>query len=179
MDLHEFKGGDMYFNESIPPEVLDLLADAAGRYAEGGAEQPLLKACAKAPDSLTVLVALYRFYYYQHRYQNALNTASRAMALVSKKLNWPESWQDINLMALGYGVLESMTLVRFYLLSLKGAGYLNLRLGNLEAGRAMLEKVVELDTQDRLGALMLLNVVEGYQRRVDANFGKLSLAASS
>jgi hypothetical protein len=73
--------------------------------------------------------------------------------------------------------MQSMTLVRFYLLLLKGAGYLNLRLGKIDKGKTILEKVVELDTQDRLGALALLNVVESYQRKVDSNFGNLTLVS--
>jgi len=175
MDLHEFTGGNMYFNENISSEVLELLAIASDAYAEGGAEQPLIMAYGRAPESLTVLVGLYRFYYYQRRYQNALEVADRMMGLASKKLNFPESWEYLDMTVLGYGVMQSMTLVRFYLLSLKGAGYLNLRLGNIDVGTTMLEKVVELDTEDRLGALALLNVVESYQRRASSNFGKLAL----
>ena len=68
-----------------------------------------------------------------------------------------------------------MTLVRFYLLALKGAGELNLRLGNMDLGIQMLEKVVELDSEDRLGVTALLNTVEGYRRRKNANFGKLTV----
>ena len=179
MDLHEFTGGEMYFNESISADVLELLAKASLSYEEGEAEKPLLQAQADAPESLTVLVALYRFYYYQHRYQDALNTATMAMSQVSKRLGFPDSWEYLNLTILGYGVMKSMTLVRFYLLTLKGSGYLNLRLGNMQAGIEILEKVVELDTKDRLGASTLLQVVEGYKRKVDANFGKLSLVSTN
>lgn len=178
MDLHEFAGGDMYFNESISPEVKALLNRAANDYATGGAEKLLLQANSKAPESLTVLVALYRFYYYQHRYEDALITAGKSMAMAARRLDIPESWRDINISVVGYCVMKSMTtMVRFYLLSLKGAGYMNLRMGNIDDGIEMLEKVAELDVKDRLGALDLLQVVEGYQRKVDANFGQLKLVS--
>jgi hypothetical protein len=49
--------------------------------------------------------------------------------------------------------------LRFYLLALKGAAYLNLRLDKLAQGRAMLEKLIRLDPEDRLGAAALLQVV--------------------
>lgn len=179
MDLHDFSGGDMYFNESISSDIRDLLALASNAYARGGAERPLLEARKKAPESLTVLVALYRFYYYQHRYQDALNTAHQSMGVAADRLGFPDNWRQINMSSVGYGVMKSMTtLVRFYLLSLKGAGYMNLRMGNITAGVEMLEKVAALDVKDRLGALDLLNVVEGYQRKVDANFGQLTLVSS-
>ena len=58
---------------------------------------------------------------------------------------------------------------------LKGAGYLNLRLGDIDTGVAMLSKVIELDAEDRLGAVALLKTVEDYERRKAANFGKLSV----
>jgi hypothetical protein len=50
-------------------------------------------------------------------------------------------------------------LVRFYLMVLKSAGYINLRLGNIDTGRAMLEKLVQLDSHDRIGGKALLEVL--------------------
>ena len=55
--------------------------------------------------------------------------------------------------------MRSMGLVRFYLMVLKATGYINLRLGNYELGQAMLEKLVELDTSDRMGGKALLEVL--------------------
>ena len=175
MDLHEFKGGKMYFEESLSDVVKELLDGAADAYGEGDAEKPLLKAFYLSPHSLTVLVALYRYYYYQHRYEDALAAADSSLRLASTRLGFPSDWREMNLTSLGYGVMESMTLVRFYLLALKGAGYLSLRLGQIECGVEMLEKVLELDSKDRLGVSVLLNTVENYQRRKDANFGDLKL----
>jgi tetratricopeptide (TPR) repeat protein len=53
----------------------------------------------------------------------------------------------------------SMTMIRFYMLALKGAGYLELRLGRYESALERLEKVAELDAKDRLGSQALLTVV--------------------
>ena len=175
MDLHEFKGGKMYFDEELPSTVKELIDEASELYAEGDAEKPLLRAYCLAPTSLTVLVAIYRFYYYQHRYDDALVAAHASLEQITRRLNFPCGWERMDLTTLGYGVMDSMTLVRFYLLALKGAGYLNLRLGNMDLGIQMLEKVVELDSKDRLGVTALLNTVEGYRRRKNANFGKLTV----
>lgn len=177
MDLHDFSGENMYFDEKLPSIVSNLLNNAADAYAKGSSEQYLLKAYFYAPKSLTVLVALYRFYYYQHRYEDALLVAGLAIDLVAEKLEINVEWDRVDLHAIGYAVMHSMTLVRFYLLCIKGAGYLCLRLGRIEEGIARLEKVVDLDVQDRLGASALLATVEGYQRRLDANFGKLTVVA--
>lgn len=175
MDLHNFDGEQMYFDEDVSGEVKTLIETASEVYADGEAEMPLLRAFYLAPQSISVLVALYRFYYYQHRYQDALVAADTSMRLVSERLHFPVGWRDMDINALGYGVMQSMTLVRFYLLALKGAGYLNLRLGDIDTGVAMLSKVIELDAEDRLGAVALLKTVEDYERRKAANFGKLSV----
>jgi len=175
MDLHDFSGGEMYFDEVLPQAVVQLIDGASEAYAEGTAEFPLLRAYFLEPTSLTVLVSLYRFYYYQHRYEDALHCAYKAMSLAGSKLQMDVPWQHLDMATLAYGLMNSMILVRFYLMTLKGAGYLNLRLDRIDQGVQMLEKVLELDREDRLGTGYLLQTVEGYQRRKEANFGKLTV----
>jgi hypothetical protein len=50
-------------------------------------------------------------------------------------------------------------MLRFYLMVLKATGYIHLRQGNASTGQAMLEKLVELDSHDRLGGKVLLDVL--------------------
>jgi hypothetical protein len=159
MDLQNFGAQLLYFDFSISAEVTQLLQDASEAYGEGNAEPYLQKAYSLAPQNLSVLVALYRFYYYQHRYQDALNTAYEAMDAVAPSISFPSHWSRLSFNDLANGVLQSFTLVRFYLLGLKGAAYLNLRLGNIVEGVYMLNKVVEFDSKDRLGARALLQSV--------------------
>ncbi|MND86989.1 hypothetical protein D3C80_789750 [compost metagenome] len=106
-----------------------------------------------------MLVGLYRFYYYQHRYQDALHIALRVMAVVGPRLGLSADWRHIDQDALVVAAARGIGLLRFHLLALKGAGYLCLRLGRFEQGKAMLVKVVELDTDNRLGARLLLDVL--------------------
>lgn len=159
MDLQDFEAQLLYFDLSVAPEVTQLIKQGAEAYAEGDAEPYLQRAYAIAPDNLSVLVALYRFYYYQHRYQEALTIAYKAMAVVAPGIYFPEHWSQLTFNHLSYGVLQSFTMVRFYLLALKGAAYLNLRLGNIEEGVIMLNKVAEYDSNDRLGAKSLLQSI--------------------
>jgi hypothetical protein len=51
-------------------------------------------------------------------------------------------------------------LPRFYLFTLKGYAYLQMRLGNLEEGRTAVMKLLELDPTDKVGARVLLEVLE-------------------
>ena len=159
MDLQDFNGEMLYFDQPEPQRVTELLMAASQYYGQGDAEGFLLEAFVIAPKNLTVLVGLYRFYYYQHRYADALSIAHIAMETLAQQIDFPSSWHQLDMNAIGCGVLRSMGLVRFYLLALKGAGYLNLRLSNFEEGVRMLHKVRELDEADRLGAQLLLDVL--------------------
>lgn len=159
MDLMDFDQAGLYFDEPVSAEVEALIVAAGRQYSEDGAEAALLRAYFLAPEALLVLVALYRYYFYQHRLEDALIVADRTMAIVARRLELPADWRYINLDHVGHGVQRSMGLLRFYLHVLKAAGYIHLRLERFATGRAMLEKLSQLDTQDRLGAKALLDVV--------------------
>lgn len=160
MDLLDFDAENLYFDEPLDEKAIELIESSAELYGSDEAEFLLLKAYLIEPEHLVVLVALYRYFYYQHRLDDALLIAERIILLVASRLELPDQWQELTEAELGYGVMVSMTLVRFYVQALKGAGYLELRLGDYEAASHRLQKVVELDTSNRLGALELLNMAE-------------------
>ena len=160
MDLMDFEGEQLYFEESLPPDVETLLQQAGELYGDGEAEPLLVEALRLAPESLNVLVAAYRFYYYQHRLNDALNIAGLALAVTSRRLDIPADWNVLTSAHLSQAGPAAMALVRFHLLSLKAEAYLLLRLGRTMEGRAMLEKLLELDSHNRLGAKQLLEVAE-------------------
>ncbi len=159
MDLQDFEAQQLYFDKPTSDQVNQLIQQAAEHYAEGGAEDFLLKAYDLEPDSLLVLVALYRFYYYQHRLDDAIKIAFEAMAVTARLIDFPEHWSEITSNHLAMGVYTSFTMVRFYLLALKGCAYLHLRLNRLDTGVKMLNKVIEMDSKDRLGAKELLRAM--------------------
>ncbi len=159
MDLLQFEGHDLYFDEPLDENVERLLKAAGEQYGTPEAELMLLQSYLMAPQHLTVLVALYRFYFYQHRHGDALVVADRALEVSANMLDFPSNWRYLSLPDVGAGAMKSMGLVRFYLLALKAAGYLYLRVGDRDKGIAMLSKVTELDESDRLGAGALLDVV--------------------
>ena len=159
MDLLDFDQAELYFDEPLARDVARLLVEAADKYGSEEAESLLLRANLMAPQHLMVLVALYRYYFYQHRLEDALLVAESALAVAGRRLEFPESWLYLREVNVGAGVMRSMGLVRFYLMVFKAAGYINLRLGNLKAGQAMLEKLVELDSHDRMGGKALLDVI--------------------
>ncbi|MDP2804533.1 MAG: hypothetical protein Q8O24_01195 [Gallionellaceae bacterium] len=160
MDLLDFDQAEMYFDEPISLEVKHLVEMAAANYGSDDGELMLLRANFIAPQHLVVLVALYRYYFYQHRLEDALLVGESTLAVVGRRLEFPDTWAYLREANLGAGVMRSMGLVRFYLMVLKATGYINLRLGNFDTGQAMLEKLVELDSHDRMGGKALLEVLQ-------------------
>jgi hypothetical protein len=160
VDLLDFEGQALYFDKPQRPEIDALILKSSALYGEGDGESPLLEASALEPESLTVLVALYRFYYYQHRLDDAYQVAQRVLTVTGRDLGFPSEWQALEQGHVEQATTQSMTLVRFYLLCLKAAAFVQLRLGQRETGKAMLQKLITLDSNNRLGAQQLLDVVE-------------------
>jgi tetratricopeptide (TPR) repeat protein len=158
MDLLEFQAEQLYFDEPIDPAATRLVERAAQLYGQPEAEDLLMKAYFLEPEHLLVLVALYRYFYYQHRLSDALRVGERVLRITARNLGLPEDWRELDRVAFENTVLVSMTGLRFYMLALKGAGYLELRLGDHESALQRLQKVADLDDKDRLGAQALLDV---------------------
>ncbi len=160
MDLLEFEAGDLYFEQVDSLEVQNLIKDAAELYGSGEAELPLLQAYLRAPESLNVLVALNRFYYYQHRLTEALMISEKALNLIRQNIDFPNDWQQLERTHITEAPKESLTRIRLYLFTLKSIGFLNMRLENLALSRGIFEKLIALDEKDRIGVKGLLEVLE-------------------
>ncbi len=160
MDLLEFDATDLYFEQVDSPEVQDLIRAASELYGSGEAELPLLQAYLRAPESLNVLVALNRFYYYQHRLSEALMISEKALNLIRQNIDFPNDWQQLERSHISEAPKESLTQIRLYLFTLKSIGFLNMRLENFALSRGIFEKLIALDDKDRIGAKGLLDVLE-------------------
>jgi len=161
IDLLELSGEGLYFDEPCLPEVEVLVAQASRRYGHPAAEGFLLRAYFLAPDQLSVLVALYRYYFYQHSLADALIVAERALEVTARRLHLVGGWSSIGRVALGEAVMRSIGLLRFHLLALKASAVILMRLGELDEAHRRLSKIVEVDQRDALGVAPLLAIIEG------------------
>ena len=168
MDLLDFEAQGLYFDEPDVAGVKEMIASAAENYATGEAELPLLKAYFLAPESLNVLVALNRFYYYQHRLEDALHATHKALAVIRPLIDFPEDWRDLQQSHINDAPANLLTQVRLYLFTLKAIGFLNMRLEYLDVSQCIFEKLVGLDSKDRIGARGLLELV--IKRKDDTTF---------
>lgn len=179
MDFLDFENHDLYFDESLSEHDEALLKKAADAYPSKETETILLDLQSRIPDSLIIIVALYRFYYYQHRYHDALRIAASALNISSSRLDLCVEWEQLTENHLGQGVFISMGLIRFYMLGLKASAYLLMRLGEIEQAYARLKKIVELDPADQFGAAFLfkvaekeLSVIQAEQHNIESLFNR-------
>ena len=131
-DFLDFDVDDMYFDLPLDPEADRLIGEAAAQYGSKNAEMLLLRAFLIAPEHLSVLVALYRYYYYQHRLADAVRVVDHAVRISARLLRLHEDWRDVESEAVAAGAHRSVGLVRFYLLALKAAGFVRVRMGEVD-----------------------------------------------
>jgi tetratricopeptide (TPR) repeat protein len=144
----------------LPDEVERHLRQAGLSYhLDKIAEEHLRQAEAVAPEHTAVLIGLYRFYFYKGRLAEALAVARRCLVKAAQENNLPADWAEVTAADAEFGRYDDM-LPRFFLFSLKGYAYLQMRLGETEEGRRAVLKLLELDPADKIGAAVLLNVLD-------------------
>jgi len=144
----------------LPAEARTHLDKAAVRYhLTDVAETHLFAARRLAPDHPAVLIALYRFYFFKSRLPEALEIAAACIDKGMQLNALCGDWRKLRAGQAAFGEWEAV-IPRFLLFSLKGYAYLSLRLGRLPVGREAVEKLLELDPRDRIGAKVLLDVLD-------------------
>ena len=144
----------------LPSEAEQHLWQAGLSYhLDDIAEKHLREAEALAPGHAAVLIGLYRFYFYKGRLAEALDVAERCLRKAAEENDLRDDWRLVRAADAAFGRYESI-LPRFFLFSLKGYAYLQMRLGRMEEGRLAVMKLLELDPSDKIGAKVLLGVLE-------------------
>ena len=125
------------------------------------------KARAFAPDHVAVLIGFYRFYFYKGRLREALEIANCCIEKAARENNLPADWRNVRAGDAVFNRYEDI-LPQFFLFTLKGYAYLQMRLGDLDEGRAAVTKLLELDPSDKIGANVLLGVLDRVGQSDDA-----------
>ncbi len=143
------------------PEAAEYhLRMAASSYADQKtSEEHLWRAQAAAPGHPAVLIGLYRYYFYKNRLGEALGVARMCLKKAAKDNGLSPDWREVQRDDAAFSEYEAI-LPRFYLFTLKAYAYLNMRLGNISEGREIVTKLLELDPSDKVGAKVLLGVLD-------------------
>ncbi len=139
-------------------DVLTLLEGARqARTDPVAAERAVAKALAAAPEDFGARLGAYRFYFYNHRFGEALPHAAFLMRLAALRLNIAGDWRAVRPGDAAFEAPEEAP--GLYLQALIAWGYCQARLGERAEGAAAIAKAAELDPRDRFGARRLLAVV--------------------
>jgi tetratricopeptide (TPR) repeat protein len=159
-DTNDALLADALLGGGLPDEAERHLWQAGLSYhLDEIAEEHLRQAEALAPGHAAVLIGLYRFYFYKGRLAEALAVAGRCLAKAAQENHLPADWAQVTPADAEFGRYDGV-LPRFFLFSLKGYAYLQMRLGAAEEGRRAVLKLLELDPTDKIGAAVLLNVLD-------------------
>jgi tetratricopeptide (TPR) repeat protein len=151
---------DALLGKGLSPEAEGHLRQAGLEYEETeSAERHLASAAALAPGHAAVLIGFYRFYFYKGRLREALAVADLCLEKACRDNRLPMDWRQVKAGQANFSDYGDM-LARFFTFTLKGYAYLNLRLGDVEEGLAAVHKLLELDPTDKIGARVLLEVIE-------------------
>lgn len=143
------------------PEAAERELRLAGLayHSDEVAERHLQQARALAPDHAAVLIGFYRYYFYKNRLMDALTIARLCLLKAARDNALDPDWRRVEAEDADFGSYDAV-LPRFYLFTLKAYAYLQLRLGHLEEGRDAASKTLALDPTDKVGARVLLDVLE-------------------
>ncbi len=122
------------------------------------AEKAVLQALQLAPQDADIHLGAYRFYFYNHRYADALPHAQFIIEHAARRLNIPVDWRVVRPEDCDFTLLESAP--GLYLQALLAWGYCHLRLGNVSLGREAIAKVAKIDPSDRFGARPILDLID-------------------
>ena len=160
VEINEALVTSALLGRGLPTEAEHHLWEAGLSYhLDEIAELHLREAEALAPGHAAVLIGLYRFYFYKGRLAEALDVARRCLLKAAQENSLPADWRQVRAEDAEFGRYENI-LPRFFLFSLKGYAYLQMRLGDTEEGRLAVQKLLELDPSDKIGAKVLLRVLE-------------------
>jgi tetratricopeptide (TPR) repeat protein len=149
-----------YLGDGLPAEAERHLRLAGQNYHQDEtAVMHLNKAKQAAPDHPAVFIGFYRFYFYKNQLAEALKIAQECLVKAARDNGMDSDWRKAKPDDADFDNFGAI-MPRFFLFTLKGYGYLQMRLGNLDEGRSAITKLLELDPNDKTGGKVLLTVLE-------------------
>lgn len=145
------------FGGEASPVITQLLQEAAAVYQQTSrAEAILWSAQAIDPACLPVYFALYKFYFYKLRLEDAEKVALMGLNSAALQGGFPADWSCLSLTDANWS--SGVGAQHFYLFTLKALAFIRLRLGKKEDSLALLEKLNILDPRDSIGSSVIRDI---------------------
>jgi tetratricopeptide (TPR) repeat protein len=147
------------FARDISPEVNACLQSAVACADDFERARALLyQARDLDPDQLEVYIALYKFLFYRGKLDEAEQVAEQALQRAASSGGFNEDWQQLTTASCDWSQEDGPA--RTYLYSLKALAFISLRKGKHDRGRALLNKLQQLDPEDLVGGSVIGQLAE-------------------
>lgn len=149
-----FNTEHLQLSADVPVSVRQMVQQAIASYENKPmAEQLFKQALQLAPDEMEIYVAFYKFYFYQKYLPEAEQVAKQTLYKVAELTGLPSDWRRFQKEFASWSSPDSP--VRYYLYTMKALGFIALRQEKLSLAHEILNKLLELDPDDRVGGSVI------------------------
>jgi hypothetical protein len=167
-DVVRFIGNEVHFGFNIDPEADVQLQRAASLISSKAASsQALRQAELIAPEQIEVLIARYKFHFYQGETETAEKLALKALKLAAEQGDFDQDWNQLQPQSTDWN--DPRAPGRFYLYSLKALAFIRLRQNALEEAQSILKALARLDPLDQIGADVIRDLLDAISEEEDNN----------
>jgi hypothetical protein len=157
--LIRFPVSDVHFGFDIDPAANAQLQRAASLISSReSSSQALRQAEQIAPDQIEVLIARYKFHFYQGETEVAEKLVLKALKLAAKQGGFNQDWSQLRPQSADW--TDPRAPGRMYLYSLKALAFIRLRQNNRHEAESILESLGRLDPQDQVGADVIRDLLD-------------------
>ena len=154
MSVVAFHEDRVMFGVNIPSHINAYLQKAVAAYDDSDTAESLLWQAQKLdPDQLEVYVALYKFYFYKNRIEEAEAVVLQALKQSAELGGFDADWNILAPSSTNWYSIENPQ--RLYLYALKALSFIRLRQSDVEGAESILTKLRELDPTDQVGGSVL------------------------
>ena len=158
-NVHQLIGREVHFGFGIKPEVDIHLQKAASLVASREKSLQALKQAERAaPDQLEVLVALFKFHFYQGETEAAETLVLKTLEAASQQGGFCRDWRRLTAQSTDWH--DPRAPGRLYLYSLKALAFIRLRQNAQDAAESILNTLARLDPQNQVGADVIRDLLD-------------------
>ncbi len=141
----------------LPDPVKQLLIAAANSWEDPAqAQTSMQQALALSNQALDVLVAAYRYFFYQHNDEAALQIANQVMQQVRQLEGLPDDWAELGPILAQRKEEDN---IRLYLNAYNASGLVLARLNAIDQAIVIATRINELDDRREFGAATVLHIL--------------------
>ncbi|MES9812515.1 MAG: hypothetical protein ABW161_06585 [Candidatus Thiodiazotropha sp.] len=159
-NVRNFTGNYVHFGFGLAPEVNAHLQRAAAVVTNRDSSlEALIEALKLAPDQLEVLVALYKFHFYQGETEKAQDLVFQTLIKSSLLGGFSHDWKRLSSKSTDW--VDPRGPGRVFLYSLKALAFIRLRQNDLTDAESILGVLNRLDPTDQVGADVVRDLLQG------------------